>query len=57
MAPSLLAVLLAISAGALFYLSASHLLPLAQEAHKLSALLMLGAGIALSVFIVMVKHE
>jgi len=49
---SVLAALLATSAGALIYVGASHLLPAAEREHQRYSLLALGAGVALAAGIV-----
>jgi ZIP family zinc transporter len=50
--PSTLAALLAISAGALIYVGASHLLPTAEREPRRYSLIALGAGVALAAAIV-----
>jgi ZIP family zinc transporter len=50
--PSTLAALLAISAGALIYVGASHLLPTAEREPQRYSLIALGAGVALAAAIV-----
>jgi len=49
---TVLAALLATSAGALIYVGASHLLPAAEREHQRYSLLALGAGVALAAGIV-----
>ncbi len=53
--PSALGVLLSLSAGALVYVGATHLLPKAEEESKKFSLLALGAGILVAVIIVLSK--
>ncbi|GAB4303401.1 MAG: hypothetical protein Kow0083_14470 [Methylophaga sp.] len=50
--PSTLGVLLSLSAGALVYLGATHLLPQAEREKKQYSLLALAAGILVAIFIV-----
>jgi ZIP family zinc transporter len=50
--PAMLAALLAISAGALIYVAASHLLPTAEREPQRYSLLALAAGVALAAGIV-----
>ncbi len=52
---SALGMLLALSAGALIYVGATHLLPEAERAHKRYGLLALLSGIAVAVIIIMSK--
>jgi len=52
---SSLGVLLAISAGALVYVGASHLLPAVEKENKKYSVISLGAGILIAVLIVMSK--
>ncbi|MEW6766009.1 MAG: ZIP family metal transporter [Pseudomonadota bacterium] len=53
--PSLLGSLLALSAGALVYVGATHLLPQAEREHRRYSLCALGAGILVAVIIVLSK--
>ncbi|KPQ00095.1 ZIP family metal transporter [Marinobacter sp. HL-58] len=50
-----LGVLLSLSAGALVYVGATHLLPQAEKEHRRFSLLALGAGILVAVLIVLSK--
>lgn len=52
---SLLGELLSLSAGALVYVGATHLLPQAEKEHRKYSLLALGAGILIAVIIVLSK--
>jgi len=52
---STLGILLAISAGALVYVGASHLLPAVERENKKYSILALAAGVLVAVFIVMSK--
>jgi len=52
---STLGILLAISAGALVYVGASHLLPAVEKENKKYSILALTAGVLVAVFIVMSK--
>lgn len=52
---SLLGILLALSAGALIYVGASHLLPAVEKEHRKYTLISLGAGILIAVLIVVSK--
>jgi len=47
--------LLAISAGALVYVGASHLLPAVERENKKYSILAMAAGVLVAVFIVMSK--
>ncbi|MEJ2451122.1 MAG: ZIP family metal transporter [Gammaproteobacteria bacterium] len=51
----LLGTLLSLSAGALVYVGATHLLPQAEKEHRKYSLLALGAGILVAVLIVLSK--
>ena len=51
----LLGILLSLSAGALVYVGATHLLPQAEKEHARFSLIALGAGILVAVFIVISK--
>jgi len=51
----LLGVLLSLSAGALVYVGATHLLPQAEKEHRKYSLFALGAGILVAVIIVLTK--
>jgi len=51
----LLGALLAMSAGALVYVGATHLLPQAEKEHRKYSLFALGAGILVAVIIVLSK--
>jgi ZIP family zinc transporter/zinc and cadmium transporter len=51
----LLGALLAMSAGALVYVGATHLLPQAEKEHRKYSLCALGAGILVAVIIVLSK--
>ncbi|MFO8141319.1 MAG: ZIP family metal transporter [Marinobacter sp.] len=53
--PAQLGVLLSLSAGALVYVGATHLLPQAEKEHGRFSLLALGAGILVAVLIVLSK--
>jgi len=53
---STLGILLAISAGALVYVGASHLLPAVERENKKYSILALAAGVLVAVFIVMSKN-
>lgn len=53
--PSTLGVLLSISAGALIYVGASHLLPAVEREHRRYSILALAAGVLVAVFIVLSK--
>jgi zinc and cadmium transporter len=53
--PSSLGILLAISAGALVYVGASHLLPAVEKENKRYSVLALAAGVLVAVIIVMSK--
>lgn len=55
-APSMLGALLALSAGALFYVGASHLLPHAEREHRPFSLLALFAGVLVAAGIVITHH-
>jgi ZIP family zinc transporter/zinc and cadmium transporter len=50
-----LGTLLSLSAGALVYVGATHLLPQAEKEHRKYSLLALGAGILVAVIIVLSK--
>jgi len=52
---SLLGTLLSLSAGALVYVGATHLLPQAEKEHRKYSLFALGAGILVAVIIVLSK--
>jgi len=52
---STLGILLAISAGALVYVGASHLLPAVERENKKYSILALAAGVLVAIFIVMSK--
>ncbi|MBE9508083.1 MAG: ZIP family metal transporter, partial [Chloroflexi bacterium] len=52
---STLGILLAISAGALVYVGASHLLPAVERENKKYSILAMAAGVLVAVFIVMSK--
>ncbi|OQY17790.1 MAG: hypothetical protein B6I35_14040 [Anaerolineaceae bacterium 4572_32.2] len=52
---STLGVLLAISAGALVYVGASHLLPAVEKENKKHSIFALAAGVLVAVFIIMSK--
>jgi zinc and cadmium transporter len=52
LAPSVLAVLLALSAGALIYVGATHLLPMAEREPRRFSLLALAAGILVAIGII-----
>jgi zinc transporter ZupT len=52
LAPSVLAVLLALSAGALIYIGATHLLPMAEREPRRFSLLALAAGILVAIGII-----
>jgi len=52
---SLLGALLSLSAGALVYVGATHLLPQAEQEHRRYSLLALGAGVLVAVTIVLSK--
>jgi zinc and cadmium transporter len=51
----LLGALLSLSAGALVYVGATHLLPQAEKEHRPYSLCALGAGIMVAVLIVLSK--
>lgn len=51
----LLGILLSLSAGALVYVDATHLLPQAEKEHRKYSLCALGAGILVAVLIVWSK--
>lgn len=51
----ILGMLLALSAGALIYIGASHLLPEAEKEHKKYSLLALGLGVLVAIIIVLSK--
>jgi len=53
---STLGILLAISAGALVYVGASHLLPAVERENKKYSILALAAGVLVAIFIVMSKR-
>ena len=53
--PPVLGILLAISAGALVYVGATHLLPRVEEESKKYSLLAMGMGILIAVMIVLLK--
>ncbi len=53
--PPVLGILLAISAGALVYVGATHLLPRVEEESKKYSLLAMGIGILIAVMIVLLK--
>jgi zinc and cadmium transporter len=53
--PSTLGILLSISAGALVYVGASHLLPAVERENRRYSILALAAGVLVAVFIVMAK--
>lgn len=53
--PSVLGILLSLSAGALVYVGATHLLPKAEEGSKRYSLLALGAGILIAIIIILSK--
>jgi len=53
---SVLAALLAISAGVLIYVGASHLLPTAERDPRRYSLLALGLGVLVAVGIVAIHH-
>ncbi len=50
-----LGILLALSAGALIYVGATHLLPEAEQTHKKYSILALFSGIAVAIIIIMSK--
>jgi zinc and cadmium transporter len=52
---STLGILLSISAGALVYVGASHLLPAVERENRRYSILALAAGVLVAVFIVMAK--
>jgi len=52
-----LGALLALSAGALVYVGATHLLPKAEQEHKKFSLVVLGAGVLVAFIIVLSKHN
>ena len=52
----LLGILLSLSAGALVYVGATHLLPQAEKEHARFSFIALGAGIVVAVLIVLSKH-
>jgi ZIP family zinc transporter/zinc and cadmium transporter len=54
-APASLGILLAVSAGALVYVGASHLLPAVEKENKRYSILALGAGVLVAVIIVVSK--
>ncbi len=54
-APYQIGILLAVSAGALVYVGASHLLPAVERENKKYSILALAAGVLVAVFIVMSK--
>lgn len=57
LSPPVLGAMLAISAGALIYVSASHLLPIVTEEHRKGGILTLFAGVALAILIIILsKH-
>ena len=47
--------LLSLSAGALIYVGATHLLPQAEQAHKKYSVVALGGGVVVAIIIVMSK--
>ena len=51
--PSLLGILLAVSAGALVYVGASHLLPAVERENRRYAIVALAAGILVAAIIVL----
>lgn len=51
--PSVLGIMLALSAGALVYVGASHLLPHTEKEHEIQSLLTMAAGIAAAALIIM----
>ena len=53
--PSTLGILLAVSAGALVYVGASHLLPAVEKENKRYSILALAAGVLVAVIIVVSK--
>jgi len=53
---STLGILLAISAGALIYVGASHLLPPVEKENKRHSIISLAAGVLVALFIVMSKR-
>ena len=53
--PSVLGILLSISAGALVYVGATHLLPRVEEKSKKYSLLAMGMGILIAVMIILLK--
>ncbi|MCA1789466.1 MAG: ZIP family metal transporter, partial [Thioalkalivibrio sp.] len=53
--PHRLGALLALSAGALIYVGATHLLPRAEQEHKRYSLIALAGGVAVAVVIVLSK--
>jgi zinc and cadmium transporter len=53
--PSTLGILLSISAGALVYVGASHLLPAVERENRRYSIFALAAGVLVAVFIVMAK--
>lgn len=50
-----LGLLLAVSAGSLIYVGATHLLPVVEREHKLHSILSMGAGISIAILIVLAK--
>jgi zinc transporter ZupT len=52
---STLGILLAISAGALVYVGASHLLPAVERENRKHSIFALAAGVLVAVFIVLAK--
>jgi zinc transporter ZupT len=53
--PSLLGILLSLSAGALIYVGATHLLPKIEEENKKYSLLALATGILVAILIILSK--
>jgi zinc and cadmium transporter len=53
--PATLGALLALSAGALVYVGATHLLPRAEQERKRYSLVALGGGVLVAVFVVLTK--
>ncbi len=53
---STLGILLAVSAGALVYVGASHLLPAVERENKAYSILALVAGVLVALFVVMAKN-
>jgi ZIP family zinc transporter/zinc and cadmium transporter len=52
-----LGILLAVSAGALVYVGASHLLPAVEKENKRYPIISLGVGILVAVLIVLTKGQ